>query len=492
MNKRKTALDEVEFGAAPVRGLVDGAPTRPISAAVVIGIGGIGLNVLQGLAISACGAILAVDANPAKEAAAKAFGGTHSIAAGPDVDTAAAVKEICPLGVDFAFECVGHPALIRQCIELLDWGGSCVLLGVPKFGSEASFVVNSLYNDKSILGCRYGAARPHHDIPLFIDLYKAACAGDFPEPAKKGTLHPEVNVLDAYTDAVLANTGVKDFGNLKLVIDCANGMGGYILPMLCKKVGNDPVRLYWRLDGRFPNHEANPLKTETLLALQDRVVDEQADLGVAFDGDGDRVAFTDEKGQIIPGDFVTALIAREMLKKRPGAEILYDLRSSWVVPEEIKKAGGKAIECRVGHGLIKKQMREEGGYFAGELSSHYYFSDFYTTDNGDLAMLNIIKLLLAEGKKMSEIVAPLRRYFHSGEINSEVKDIPAVLARLERKYGPAAKRVTEIDGYKAEFDDWWFNVRPSNTEPLIRLNLEAKTKEKMEEKVEELLTEIRS
>jgi phosphomannomutase len=323
-------------------------------------------------------------------------------------------------------------------------------------------------------------------------LYEAACAGDFDDPAKPGTVLDKVDVLDAYTDAVLDNTGVRSFGALKLVIDCANGMGGHILPMLCKKVGNDPVRLYWRLDGSFPNHEANPLKTETMLALQDRVVDEQADLGVAFDGDGDRVAFTDENGKIIPGDFITALIAREMLKKKPGAEILYDLRSSWVVPEEIEKAGGIAIECRVGHGLIKKQMREEGGYFAGELSSHYYFSDFYTTDNGDLAMLNIIKLMLHEGKKMSEIVAPLHRYFHSGEINSEVKDIPAVLARLKAKYGPLAKRITEIDGYKAEFDDWWFNVRPSNTEPLIRLNLEAKTKEKMDEKVAELLKEIRS
>ena len=191
------------------------------------------------------------------------------------------------------------------------------------------------------------------------------------------------------------------------------------------------MRLYWRLDGSFPNHEANPLKTETLLALQDRVVDERADIGVAFDGDGDRVAFVDEKGQIIPGDFITALIAREMLKKQPGATILYDLRSSWVVPEEIEKAGGVPVECRVGHGLIKKQMREEGGYFAGELSSHYYFSNFYITDNGDLAMLNILKLVLAEGKPLSEIVAPLHKYFHSGEINSEVNDIPAVLARLK-------------------------------------------------------------
>ncbi|NLN75121.1 MAG: phosphomannomutase/phosphoglucomutase [Armatimonadetes bacterium] len=323
-------------------------------------------------------------------------------------------------------------------------------------------------------------------------LYKRACEGNFAEPKQKGTLHEQVDVLDAYCDAVLDSVDIHDFKDLKMVIDCANGMGGHILPVLCKKVGSDPVRLYWRLDGSFPNHEANPLKTETLLALRDRVVDEQAYLGVAFDGDGDRVAFTDEKGGIIPGDFITALIARAMLEKNPGETILYDLRSSWIVPEEIEKAGGKAIECRVGHGLIKKQMREEGGFFAGELSSHYYFSDFFTTDNGDLAMLYVIKMLLADGRPMSEIVDPLRRYFHSGEINSDVKDIPAVLKRLKDKYGPAAKRVTEIDGYKAEFEDWWFNVRPSNTEPLIRLNLEAKNKAKMEEKVAELLNEIRS
>ncbi|MCL5103781.1 MAG: phosphomannomutase/phosphoglucomutase [Armatimonadetes bacterium] len=324
------------------------------------------------------------------------------------------------------------------------------------------------------------------------DLWKTACQGEFPDPEKPGTLHPEEYVLDAYAEAVLNTAGIHSFGNIKAVVDCANGMGGYILPEIFKKVGNTPTRLYWRLDGSFPNHEANPLKTETLLALRDRVVDERADIGIAFDGDGDRVAFVDEKGEIISGDFVTALIAREMLKAKPGARILYDLRSSWVVPEEIEKAGGEAVECRVGHGLIKRQMREEGGYFAGELSSHYYFSNFYTTDNGDLAMLNMLKLLLDENKPLSEVVAPLRKYFHSGEINSEVHDIPAVLARLKAEYGPKAKRVTEIDGYKAEFDDWWFNVRPSNTEPLIRLNLEAKSRELMDEKVAELLKVIRS
>jgi len=213
-------------------------------------------------------------------------------------------------------------------------------------------------------------------------------------------------------------------------------------------------------------------------------------MGVAFDGDGDRVGFVDEHGELISGDLVVALLARVMLRKRPGAKIFYDVRCSWVVAEEIEKAGGIPVRCRVGHGLIKKQMREEGGYFGGELSSHYYFSDFYYTDNGDLAFLNMVKLLLHERKPLSELVAPLKRYYHTPEINSDVHDIPAKLAQLKTAY--AGGKMNELDGLTVEFDDWWFNVRPSNTEPLIRLNLEAKTKDLMEEKTQDLLKLIRS
>lgn len=386
---------------------------------------------------------------------------------------------------------------------LLDQGADVVPIGLTST-PMSYFAVNHLNADGGIMCTASHNPSEYNGFKMTVagavpsiakisnkGLYEIASKGEFPEPEKKGTLLPKVDVLDAYIEAVLENIGIRNLGNLKIVVDCANGMGGYILPKLFEKVGNEPIRLYWRLDGRFPNHEANPLKTETLLALQDRVVDERADIGIAFDGDGDRVAFVDEKGQLISGDFVTALIARTMLHSHPGVKILYDLRSSWVVPEEIEAAGGTAVKCRVGHALIKKQMREEGGYFAGELSSHYYFSSFFTTDNGDLAMLNMIKLMLEEGKPLSEIVAPLRRYYHSGEINSEVADVPAVLQKLKDKYGPIAKSTSELDGYSADFDDWWFNVRPSNTEPLIRLNLEAKTLDKMEEKKAELLGEIR-
>jgi phosphomannomutase len=321
------------------------------------------------------------------------------------------------------------------------------------------------------------------------ELWRLACEGNFPDPDQKGEVIGRETVVENYITAVLENTGMSSFGDLKIVVDSGNGMSGMILPYLFDRVGNTPIRLFWELDGTFPNHEANPLKEETLKWLKESVISEKADLGAAYDGDADRVAFVDETGMSISGDLITALIAREMLKKAPGATIMYDLRSSWVVKEEIEKAGGKAVMCRVGHGLIKKQMREEGGYFAGELSSHYYFSDFYFTDNGDLAMLNVIKQILSSGKKMSELIRPLQRYFHSGEINSKVADVQSKLAELEKVY--SSGNMLHLDGLTVEFDDWWFNVRPSNTEPLLRLNLEAKTKEKMEEKQKELLDLIR-
>jgi phosphomannomutase len=232
------------------------------------------------------------------------------------------------------------------------------------------------------------------------------------------------------------------------------------------------------------------IKEETLTDLKKLTLEKGANLGVAFDGDGDRVAFVDEKGQSIAGDMITALIAKEILKTHPGATILYDLRSSWAVKEEIEKAGGKAVMCRVGHGLIKRQMRDLDAVFAGELSSHYYFRDFYTTDNGDLAMLGILQLMVEEKIPLSEMVAPIMRYSHSPEINSTVKDVNAKLAEIKDKYKDG--RIIELDGLTVEFKDWWFNVRPSQTEPLLRLNVEATTKAKMDEKVAELLNLIRS
>lgn len=324
------------------------------------------------------------------------------------------------------------------------------------------------------------------------DIQKIAESEDFGVPAEKGRTLGQRDLLGDYVKKVIETIGVTTFGGLKAVMDCGNGMGGHVLPKLTSALGADVTPLYWEIDGTFPNHEANPLKESTLDDLKKKVVETGADLGVAYDGDADRVRFVDEKGESIPGDMVTALLARQVLSTHPGETILYDLRSSWSVKEEIEKAGGKPVMCRVGHGLIKRQMRQDGGIFAGELSCHYYFRDFYITDNGDLAMLSLVGLLHASGKKLSELWKPIHRYAHSGEINSTVKDQQAKLQELEEHYGNGAKQVLHLDGLSVELDDWWFNVRPSNTEPLLRLNCEAKSQELMESKRDELLGVIRA
>ena len=323
------------------------------------------------------------------------------------------------------------------------------------------------------------------------ELWNCACDSAFAPVEKKGQiLDIDFDVVDKYCDAVLEAGNIKSVKPLKLAIDCGNGMSGYILPKLFEKLGSTPVRLFWRIDGTFPNHPANPLDLDTLKQLRETVVDNECDLGIAYDGDSDRVGFVDEKGEVIPGDFATAIIAKSLLEENPGKTIMYDLRASWVVKEEIEKAGGIPKMCRVGHAPIKQQMRNEDGFFAGELTGHFYFSQFFVTDNGDLAMFNVIKQLL-HGKKASELSAPLKRYYKINEINSKVADAKAVLEKVEEVYGSVAKNTYHLDGFSAEFEDWWLNVRMSNTEPLVRLNLEAKTKEKMEEKTKEVLAVIR-
>jgi phosphomannomutase len=282
----------------------------------------------------------------------------------------------------------------------------------------------------------------------------------------------------------------KGFGKKKIVIDFANSVGSLDKDLYEKLNDNiEAVYLFDELDGTFPNHEANPLKLETMESLQKKVIQENADLGVAYDGDADRVGFVNEKGEIIPMDYITALIAKEVLKAHPGCTILSDLRASNSVKESIEEAGGIVLRSRVGHSLIKKQMRKEGAIFAGELSGHYYFEENSKAEITALAIITLLNLLKESGKKISELTSDLNRYFHSGEINSEVESKDAVLATLKEKYKEGT--LDELDGIRIDFLDWWFNVRPSNTEPVLRLNLEANTKELMEQKRDELLAIIR-
>jgi phosphomannomutase len=260
------------------------------------------------------------------------------------------------------------------------------------------------------------------------------------------------------------------------------------LPLEAERVNFEP-------DGTFPHYQPNPLLEENRAFIMGEVKRTGADLGIAWDGDADRCFFIDDTGEFVPGDFITALVAVSLLAKRPGETILYDLRASRAVPDLVAEAGGTAIASRVGHAFIKHRMRKENALFAGEVSGHYYFRDFYSVDTGIVPALVVLELISASGQKLSELLAPLHERYHlSGEINSTVSDVPLKLQELKERYGPRGEngRVTHLDGVSVDFDDWHFNVRPSNTEPLLRLNLEASTAGEMERRRDEVLALIRS
>ena len=279
---------------------------------------------------------------------------------------------------------------------------------------------------------------------------------------------------------------------LKVVVDGGNGMAGPMVGPLLERLGLDLVTTYWEPDGEFPDHEPNPLLEENRRFIVDKVRSEQADVGIAWDGDADRCFFIDDTGRFVDGDFLTALLAESILEKQPGADILYDIRASRAVPDIVAEFGGRAHSNRVGHAFFKRRMRDEGAAFGGEVSGHYYFRDFYNADSGTIPALLILELLSHRGAKLSELLEPLRsRYFISGEINSEVDDPQARMAEIEQRYGDG--RVSKLDGISIDYDDWHFNVRPSNTEPLLRLNLESLVSQHdMERRRDEVLELIRS
>ena len=266
---------------------------------------------------------------------------------------------------------------------------------------------------------------------------------------------------------------------LKVAIDGGNGMAGKYIPLLFEKLPCRLIPLYLELDGRFPNHEADPLKEENLADLKRLVVESGADLGAAFDGDADRIAFIDEKGRTIANDLTTALIAQETLTRWPDSTIIFDLRSSWVVKEEVEKLGGRAMESRVGHSYIKCHMREHNAVFGGELSGHYYFRENFFADNAEIALIKVLNLISSRQEPLSRIVEPLRRYSATGELNFRVDDKDGKIDDLAEEFSNG--EVYFMDGVSVRYPDWWFNVRKSNTEPLLRLNLEARTPELMEE-----------
>jgi len=300
-------------------------------------------------------------------------------------------------------------------------------------------------------------------------------------------------LLNEYINFLLSLFKEDEFASgrrLKVVVDAGNGMAGFTAPALMARLNVDLVPLYFELDGNFPNHEANPIDPKNLVDLVKRVKKEKADIGLAFDGDADRCFLVDERGELVNPSALTSLIAIRELKRKPGSTIIYNLISSRAVPEIVQEHGGKALRSRVGHSYIKKMMAESGAVFGGEHSGHFYFSDFWRADSGALAALFAIAELSHSSEPLSQLLAPLNRYFSSGEVNTAVADplesIEFIKASFQADY-----EIDELDGVTVTGPDWWFNVRPSNTEPLLRLNVEATSPEQMAQVSEQVLALIR-
>ncbi len=311
------------------------------------------------------------------------------------------------------------------------------------------------------------------------------------EPPGGGSVE-EVDIYEDFQRHALSLIDADAVKPLGLVVDGGNGMAGPMVGPLLERLGLDPVTTYWVPDGEFPDHEPNPLLPENREFIIERVRSEAADLGIAWDGDADRCFFIDNAGEFVDGDFLTALLAERVLAKQPGVTILYDVRASRAVPDVVAKRGGTAVMARVGHAFMKRAMREHDAAFAGEVSGHYYFRDFWCADSGTIPALLVLELLSVEGRPLSDLVGEFRsRYFISGEINSEVADQEAKMKEIAERYSDA--EVSWLDGVSVDYANWHFNVRPSNTEPLLRLNLESLVARKdMERKRDEVLELIRS
>ena len=316
-------------------------------------------------------------------------------------------------------------------------------------------------------------------------------SSDLGEPTGSGE-YERIDLWDEFRAAAAKFIAMESVTARKVVLDGGNGMAGPMVGPLLDQLPIEQIQTYWTPDGEFPDHEPNPLLPENRTFIVKKVLSEGAELGIAWDGDADRCFFIDDCGQFVDGDFLTALLAQSIIAKEPGASILYDVRASRAVPDVVAAAGGTAHVNRVGHAFFKTRMRDEGAAFGGEVSGHYYFRDFYCADSGTIPALLILELLSQKGKRLSELLADFRsRYFISGEINSEVADGEAKMRELEERYSDA--EVSHLDGVSVDYPDWHFNVRPSNTEPLLRLNLESLVSpEHMEEKRDEVLALIRA
>jgi phosphomannomutase len=397
------------------------------------------------------------------------------------------------------------PAMAHSTIEgAVDGGADVVDIGlvgtemlyfaVGELGLDGGIMVTASHNPKEYTGMkivRRGALPVGGDSGL-LEIRDRAQAGFDPSGSQRRGQVSEHDVWPGYVERVLSFIDAQAVRPLRVVLDAANGMAGAMLPPVLERLPVEARTYFFEPDGTFPNHEPNPLLPENREFIVRKVLEDEAELGVAFDGDADRCFFVDDSGEFVPGDFVTALLAESVLEKEPGGRIIYDVRASWAVPETIRRAGGVPLVNRVGHAFIKHRMREEGAVFGGEVSGHYYFRDFYQADSGVIPFLLMLELVSCRGRRLSEILRPYReRYFLTGELNTPVADVALKLHELKEHFADSGK-VSHLDGISIEFPDWHFNVRPSNTEPLLRLNLEARSQDLMERKRDEVLAMIRS
>ncbi len=389
----------------------------------------------------------------------------------------------------------GAAAAGAEVLDLGMIGTEMLYFAVGSLGLDGGITVTASHNPKQYTGMKIvrRGALPVGGESGLLDIRDRALAETDMSPDQVPGHVQKDDIWPAYVERVLSFVDVSTIRPLKVVIDAANGMAGAMLPPVLERLPVQVERCFFEPDGSFPNHEPNPLLPENREFIVRRTLEEGADLGVAFDGDADRCFFVDDTGEFVPGDFATALFAEQVLAKEPGAKIIYDVRASRAVPETIGREGGEALINRVGHAFIKARMREVDAAFAGEVSGHYYFRDFSQADTGLVPFLLMLELISQKGRKLSEILRPLREtYFLTGEINTPVADVALKLQELKERYAAEGGRISHLDGISVDFDDWHFNVRPSNTEPLLRLNLEALSEEQMERKRDEVLALIRS
>lgn len=411
-----------------------------------------------------------------------------------DVDTVVVGRDMRISGPDMQAELMR--GITEQGADVIDIGlvsTDTLYFAVGKYEYPAGVMITASHNPAGYNGfkiCKDKAQALSMDEGIG-EIRDMVVSGEVGAPRGETGSIIERDVTEAYAEHALSMIDVNTIKPLKIAVDAGNGMAGKLTPPVFEKLPIEIVPLYFELDGTFPNHEANPIEPENIRDLQRTVVEQRCDLGVAFDGDADRMFLIDENGTFIGGDMTTAMVALQMLKKHPGSSIVYNLICSRTVPEIIEDNGGNAIRSRVGHSFIKKVMREEDAIFGGEHSGHFYFRDNWYADSGLIAMLTVVELLSEGDETLSEVLAPIDSRVRSGEINSEVADSAAVIARVEEFYSSQGADIDHLDGLTVGFDEWWFNLRGSNTQPLLRLNVEAEDKSVLEEKTAEVLGLVR-